>query len=106
MAYEQRDNSGSLFFNEEQREGKNDPDRQGSAVIDGRAYWVAGWIKKPEGKKQFLSLAFTPKDKNRQSRKSDDPDAPPPTPRTPPPPSRASQPPERAATADDPDIPF
>ena len=63
MAYEQRDNSGSLFVND-RKEKDQHPDRTGSAVIDGKAYWVSGWIKQSNGKK-FLSLAFKPKEEQR-----------------------------------------
>lgn len=60
MAYEQKDNSGVLFKNDRKETDKH-PDRKGEALIDGKAYWVAGWLK--DGKKgQFLSLAFTAKD--------------------------------------------
>lgn len=60
MAYEQKDNSGSLFRNDKQGV-ETRPDRTGSALIDGVEYWVSGWLK--EGKSgQFLSLAFKRKD--------------------------------------------
>jgi hypothetical protein len=59
------DNSGVLFRNE-RKNGPNSPDYNGSALIEGKEYWVAGWIKtagansKNPGSK-FMSLAFTPK---------------------------------------------
>jgi len=60
MAYEPRDNSGSLFSND-RKEQPNHPDRQGTAMIGGVEYWVKGWLKSGS-KGQWLSLAFTPKD--------------------------------------------
>jgi hypothetical protein len=60
MAYEQRDNSGSLFKND-RKEKETHPDRTGTALIDGVAYYVSGWIKQGS-RGQFLSLAFKRKD--------------------------------------------
>ena len=60
MAYEQRDNSGSIFVND-RKEKDTHPDRSGTAMIDGVMYYVSGWIK--EGQKgKFMSLAFKRKD--------------------------------------------
>lgn len=68
MAYEQKDNSGSLFANDRKESDKH-PDRQGSALIDGVEYWVSGWIK--DGKKgKWLSLAFKRKDAARGADKA------------------------------------
>jgi hypothetical protein len=60
MAYEQRDNSGSLFRND-RKETEKHPDRTGTAQIDGVMYYVSGWLK-TGSKGQFLSLAFKRKD--------------------------------------------
>lgn len=60
MGYEQKPNTG-VMFNNDRKESDKHPDRKGEALIDGKPYWVAGWIK--QGKNgSFLSLAFTPKD--------------------------------------------
>jgi hypothetical protein len=64
MAYEQRDNSGSLF-NNDRKESEKHPDRTGKAMIGGVMYWVSGWIK--EGTKgKFMSLAFKPMEEHGQ----------------------------------------
>lgn len=63
MAYErkqQRDNSGSLKKNDRRRPDKDDPTLKGSAVIDGREYWVSAWVKDGQWGK-WISLAFDPK---------------------------------------------
>jgi hypothetical protein len=60
MAYEQRDNSGSIFLNE-RTEKDTHPDRTGTAMIDGVMYYVSGWLKQGS-KGQFLSLAFKRKE--------------------------------------------
>lgn len=65
MAYEQKDNSGSLFTNT-RKEKDSHPDRTGSALIDGREYWVSGWVKQDRNGKPWLSLSFKPKDAQRE----------------------------------------
>jgi hypothetical protein len=69
MSYQQRDNSGSLFKVEQKRE--NGPDYSGKCMVGGAMYYFDAWIKKPEGKKAFMSFSFKPA----QKRQSDD-DAP------------------------------
>lgn len=59
MAYEQRDNTGSLFKNE-RREKDSQPHATGTALIDGVEYYVSAWTK--EGAKgRWQSLSFKPK---------------------------------------------
>lgn len=60
MAYEQRDNSGTLFKND-RREKESQPHATGTALIDGVEYYVSAWTK--EGQKgRFQSLAFKRKE--------------------------------------------
>ena len=61
MAYEARDMSGSIFVND-RKERDNQPDRTGSAMIDGVEYWVNGWMKKDKNGRPWMSLAFKRKD--------------------------------------------
>jgi hypothetical protein len=63
MAFEQRDNSGSVWVND-RKTADNHPDRTGSAKINGEDFWVHGWLKKTRDGKPYLSLAF--KKKNEQ----------------------------------------
>ena len=58
MAYEIRDMTGSLFDNGARKKKDSHPDRSGTAMIDGREYWVSGWLKKDKNGKPWLSLAF------------------------------------------------
>jgi uncharacterized protein (DUF736 family) len=61
MAYEIRDNSGTLFAND-RKETENHPDYTGQAMIDGTDYWLSAWKKKSQGGKTYLSFSFKPKD--------------------------------------------
>ena len=61
MAYEMRDNSGSLFKNED-RQKDTHANARGSAVIDGVHYFVDAWTKDGE-KGKWQSLSFKKKDK-------------------------------------------
>lgn len=61
MAYEQKDMSGSIF-NNTKKEKDTHPDRTGDCTIGGRKYWISGWVKQDRNGKQYLSLAFKPKE--------------------------------------------
>ncbi|MDF3019331.1 MAG: hypothetical protein K0Q92_634 [Steroidobacteraceae bacterium] len=66
MAYDNT-NSGIIKRNDKKREGKKDPDYNGSIDVEGVEYWVAAWINegrpgsKLEGQKYF-SVKLTKKD--------------------------------------------
>jgi len=61
MAYEQRDNSGSLFRNDK-KETDNHPDYNGSAIVGGQEVWMSAWLKTAANGKKFMSFSFKPKD--------------------------------------------
>jgi hypothetical protein len=61
MAYEQKDNTGSLFANTEKR-SENFPDYSGSVRIEGADWWISGWRKTSKDGKMFLSLSVKRKD--------------------------------------------
>ena len=60
MAFEQKDNSGSIWVNE-RKDQDTHPDRTGTARIDGADYWVNGWLRKTQDGKHYLSLSFREK---------------------------------------------
>ena len=61
MAFEHKDNSGSLFPND-RKERESQPDMNGSAKINGREYWVKGWRKQRSNGEEWFSLALELKD--------------------------------------------
>lgn len=65
MAYERRENSGSLFKNDKNTEDKH-PNARGSALIGGVEYWVSAWTKKDKNGNPWQSLAFSKKDEQRE----------------------------------------
>ena len=63
--YEQRDNSGILFKNDDKTRD-TDRDYGGSATIAGVEYWISGWIK--SGKRgKFMTFSFRAKDEEKKS---------------------------------------
>ena len=60
MAYEHKDDSGSLFRNEKQKDTQ--PDYKGSALIGGTEFWVSGWVNKTSGGESYLSIKFEAKE--------------------------------------------
>lgn len=60
MAFEMKENSGSLFKNDK-KEKDTHPNAKGTALIGGVEYWVSAWTKKDKNGNNWQSLAFTPK---------------------------------------------
>lgn len=61
MAYEQKDNTGSLFRNDK-REKDTHAHARGSALIDGVEYWVDAWTNTTKDGGKYQSLKFKRKD--------------------------------------------
>ena len=72
MAFQQRDMTGALFRNEKKGSNERAPGYSGTALIDGREYRIAGWVKEGRNGGRFFSLAFTAKDDQREHASSDD----------------------------------
>ena len=61
MSYDNT-NSGILSRND-RKEQPNHPDFKGSLNVDGRDYWLSGWVKeRKDGSGKFFSLSVKPKD--------------------------------------------
>ena len=60
-SYEQKDMTGSLFRNDK-RESDHHPEVTGSILIEGKAYWLSGWVRESAQGKKYFSLAAKPKD--------------------------------------------
>jgi hypothetical protein len=61
MAYEQKDNTGSLFKND-RKEKDTHPDYKGSALINGVDHWLDAWINEDRNGNKYMSLKLKPKD--------------------------------------------
>jgi hypothetical protein len=72
MAYEQRDNSGSLFKNNK-REKDTHPNATGSAMVDGVEYYVSAWTKQDKNGNPWQSLSFKRKDSQQEAPRSSKP---------------------------------
>ena len=58
MAYEHKENKGSIFKNEK-KEKETLPDYTGQANVDGTVYNVSAWINESKGGKKYFGLAFS-----------------------------------------------
>ena len=61
MAYETKDNTGSLFKNK-RKEKDSHPDYTGSCRIDGHDMWISAWLKDTKDGEKYFSFAFKRKD--------------------------------------------
>lgn len=62
--YQHKDNSGSVFPNDK-KESDSHPDFRGSAVIEGREYWVSAWNRtSKDGSKEYLGIELTAKEQS------------------------------------------
>lgn len=65
MAYEQRDNSGTLFVND-RKQADTHSDYNGTIMVDGKMYWINAWTKRG-AKGEFFSLSVKPKEERSAS---------------------------------------
>ena len=62
MAYETKDNTGSLFRNEN-KTSENSPDYSGKCMVGGVAMFFDGWLKRSAEGKAWMSFSFKPMQK-------------------------------------------
>lgn len=66
MAYEHKENKGSIFKNDK-KEKDTHPDYTGQANVNGTVYNVSAWINESKSGKRYFGLSFSipqPKENN------------------------------------------
>lgn len=63
MAFKQKPNTGSLWPND-RKQKPTDADRTGSINIDGKEYWLNGWINKAKDGRTYMGLTIKPKQRD------------------------------------------
>lgn len=66
MAYEQRDNSGSMFKNN-RKENERQADMTGSIMVDGTEYWLNAWRKVDKNGNPWYSFSVKKKESRQGS---------------------------------------
>lgn len=65
MAFEMKDNTGSLFKND-RKQSDTHADYGGTVMIDGREYWINAWLNKSGNGQTYMGLKFKPKGERKQ----------------------------------------
>lgn len=60
MSYEQKDGRGILFKNRDKRE-VNHSDWNGELRLDGKDFWLNGYVKKDRNGNDYISITTKPK---------------------------------------------
>ena len=50
------------MFKNDKKTQPNHPDYRGDCKVEGKLYWMSGWIKETKAGAKFLSISLTPKD--------------------------------------------
>jgi hypothetical protein len=67
--YEPKENKGQLFKNDRKREGKQDADYKGKINIEGKIFWLNGWINEDKNGNKYLGLSVQPVQQQSQQQK-------------------------------------
>ena len=71
--YETKEKTGA-FFENENKENDNQPDYTGNFKLDGKMWRIAGWARKAQSGKVYLSLAISEPRENTSNVTKDDPE--------------------------------
>lgn len=66
MSYQQKDNSGAIFKNDDKQQDTH-ADYRGSAVVDGVDYFVDVWVNTAESGRRYMSLRLKRKERQGQA---------------------------------------
>jgi hypothetical protein len=61
VAYEMKDNSGSLFKND-RNEKDTHADYRGSIMVAGQEYWIDAWLNESSSGTKYMGLKVKPKE--------------------------------------------
>ena len=56
--YERKDNTGSLFSNEENKKTDKHPDYKGASMVNGETMYMSAWVNESKGGKKYMSIKF------------------------------------------------
>ena len=59
MAYEIKENTGSIFKNEYKKDNEKAPDYKGKANIDGKTKDISCWINETKDGKKYFAVKFS-----------------------------------------------
>jgi uncharacterized protein (DUF736 family) len=62
-------NTGALFKNED-KESEKHPDYRGPLNVDGREFWISGWLKISRKGTKYMSLSIKPQDAEKSKPKA------------------------------------
>jgi hypothetical protein len=63
-------NQGAIFRNEDKAEG-DERDYTGNINVEGREFWVSGFVKTSKAGKKYLRLTVKPKGGDKASKRND-----------------------------------
>lgn len=64
------DSNKGVLFREKEKKSDSHPDFKGSINVEGKDYWLSGWVNESKQGQKYFKLSVTPKDGAPQSRPS------------------------------------